>query len=169
MHNESAYCNHSFEFAFARGCRPSDMSLRCGAGSVFQEERLARVSSSEGKGISSVYDGTGVTHTLEFIEGASSEAVRFDWPGNLREWVNMAERLLVLGLDSLQLANLKSKARSSTFLGPGFSLVNHLEHIEQTLRERAFEKMDGDRRKVGRLLGVERNSLRYKLKKHGLL
>jgi len=54
-------------------------------------------------------------------------------------------------------------------LVPGFALQEYLDAVERAALEAALEQAKGDRKAAGLLLGVERNALRYKLKKHGLL
>jgi DNA-binding protein Fis len=44
-----------------------------------------------------------------------------------------------------------------------------MEVIERTLLVRAIEQTAGDRPLMGKVLGLERNTLRYKLNKYGLL
>ena len=44
-----------------------------------------------------------------------------------------------------------------------------LEEVERTLLIRAIDQTQGDRGQMSKLLGVERNTLRYKLNKFGLL
>ncbi|MED5372392.1 MAG: response regulator [Myxococcota bacterium] len=90
-----------------------------------------------------------------------------DWPGNLRELAALVERALVFG--SFETAQSPRAQSSGPSLGDGFSLALHLEQIERSLLLRAAEESGGDRTQMGELLGVERNTLRYKLKKYGLL
>ena len=92
------------------------------------------------------------------------------WPGNIRELRNLAERTVVLGADSIQLQPQTSHATPGMpNLEPGFNLAKHLEEVERGILVEALAKADGDRNAAGRLLGVERNTLRYKLNKYGLL
>ena len=50
-----------------------------------------------------------------------------------------------------------------------FNLATYLDGIEQKILEETLRRTLGDRNRTGKLLGVERNTLRYKLKKYGLL
>lgn len=93
------------------------------------------------------------------------------WPGNVREVANLAERAVVLGPSAWQMM-VKPFAGSSKGLpqlAEGFNLGEHLEQIERLLLVRAIEQTGGDRPAIGRLLGLERNTLRYKLNKYNLL
>jgi DNA-binding NtrC family response regulator len=94
--------------------------------------------------------------------------LRHSWPGNIREVANLAERAVVLGTAQLHVES-RPTAPDSEALPPGFQLPEHLERIERELLERAIAQTGGDRPAISRLLGVERNTLRYKLNKYGLL
>lgn len=96
----------------------------------------------------------------------------YSWPGNLRELSNLAERATVIGpaaFDQLHDPHSPTEMIGPASLRDGFSLSEHLEVIERNILLRAIEQSGGDRTEMGRLLGLERNTLRYKLTKHGLL
>ena len=93
------------------------------------------------------------------------------WPGNLRELAAVAERAVVFGASAFDI-DVRPSAQPGAGLPDlveGFSLQSHLEQVERTLLIRAIDQSDGDRTKMSRILGVERNTLRYKLNKYGLL
>jgi DNA-binding NtrC family response regulator len=91
------------------------------------------------------------------------------WPGNVRELYNLAERTVVMGADALHIDVQPPASAGMPRLEPGFSLSAYLESIEKRLLVEALRQADGDRNQAGRILGVERNTLRYKLNKYGLL
>jgi two-component system response regulator HydG len=91
------------------------------------------------------------------------------WPGNVRELMNLAERAVVIDATSLDQPIRQAPPQGLPALGPGFSLATYLESIERSLLVEALRLADGDRAVAGRLLGVERNTLRYKLNKYDLL
>lgn len=93
------------------------------------------------------------------------------WPGNVREVANLAERAVVMGGEAFD-TDIKPASRAEVALpelAPGFNLPEHLEEIERTMLVRAIEQTGGDRPAMCRLLGLERNTLRYKLNKYDLL
>lgn len=94
---------------------------------------------------------------------------RHQWPGNVRELFNVAERAVVMGPSALEGDIIEAAPAGMPKLEPGFSLANYLESTERQILVEALRKADGDRNAAGRLLGVERNTLRYKLNKYGLL
>ena len=91
------------------------------------------------------------------------------WPGNVRELFNLAERAVVMGPSAFDLDILEPAPTGLPTLEAGFDLASYLEGVERRILEEALRKSNGDRAQAGRLLGVERNTLRYKLNKYGLL
>lgn len=94
---------------------------------------------------------------------------RHFWPGNIRELLNLAERTVVMGREGFNLDVIEDSGPGLPKLEPGFSLSAYLEGMERRLLVEALRRSGGDRAAAGRLLGVERNTLRYKLNKYGLL
>ena len=91
------------------------------------------------------------------------------WPGNIRELLNLAERTVVMGAEGFSLEVIEESGPGLPKLEPGFSLSQYLERMERRILVEALRRSGGDRAQAGRLLGVERNTLRYKLNKYGLL
>lgn len=93
------------------------------------------------------------------------------WPGNLRELSALVERALVFGpgVWDIQVQSAPEEPATSPVLSEGFSLQDHMEQVERTILERAIQQTGMDRNEMSRLLNVERNTLRYKLNKYGLL
>ena len=105
------------------------------------------------------------------IKGISSEAldllVRHDWPGNVRELENTVERLVVLSSGPyLEPADL---AFAGTILSPAaesssVSLKDlERDHILQTL-----QRFDGHKSETARALGIDRKTLREKLRRYNI-
>ena len=94
---------------------------------------------------------------------------RHYWPGNIRELLNLAERTIVMGDDGFNLEVVEDPGAGLPKLEPGFSLADYLEGVERRILMEALRRTMGDRAAAGKLLGVERNTLRYKLNKYGLL
>lgn len=100
--------------------------------------------------------------TLEILEGHA-------WPGNVRELNNLAERAVVMGSGALDMEFVQTPSEGLPKLEPGFDLGAWLDSQERRVLVEALRVAAGDRNRAGRLLGVERNTLRYKLNKYGLL
>ncbi len=94
---------------------------------------------------------------------------RYRWPGNLRELAAVVERALVFGPGAWERPAAAPSPDTAPILERGFSLARHLEAIERAILIRAADQAGGDRSEMARLLGLERNTLRYKLNKYGLL
>ncbi|MFT5683820.1 MAG: DNA-binding NtrC family response regulator [Myxococcota bacterium] len=93
------------------------------------------------------------------------------WLGNVREVANLAERAAVLGdiAFDMQIKPQPQSQSAEVSLSDGFNLSSHMEDIERALLVQAIEQTRGDRPKMTKILGLERNTLRYKLNKYKLL
>jgi two-component system response regulator AtoC len=115
------------------------------------------------------------------VQGVSAGAMEFlrayPWPGNIRELRNVVERAFILyaGMDELRAEHLTPEIRKATQVkkhGHGVPTVGAegvvLDDVERRLIVEAMERASGNQSKAARLLGVSRDTLRYRLKKHGL-
>ena len=97
----------------------------------------------------------------------------YRWPGNARELRNVLERLLVLHDDDSITAEHLAPQIQGAEVGRqrGFVLPPEgvdLDHVEKQLIVQALERSSGNKSKAARLLGVSRDTLRYRLEKYGL-
>ncbi len=94
------------------------------------------------------------------------------WPGNVRELQNVMERSLLLKQGEtleasdirLDVAVRKSSASEDQFLPEGVTLEEH----EQALIREALRRSNGNKSHAARLLGLTRNTLRYRLNQMGV-
>jgi transcriptional regulator with PAS, ATPase and Fis domain len=114
------------------------------------------------------------------IEHISPEAehalIAFDWPGNVRELRNAIERAMILEessmltLASLPVATVRAEHKSpaaltlAQVLEAGISL----EENERMLLKSALEKTGGNQTQAAHVLGITRDTLRYRMKKFHL-
>jgi PAS domain S-box-containing protein len=114
------------------------------------------------------------------IESIASEVERaliaYDWPGNVRELRNAIERAMILEessaltLASLPVATVRAEHKSpaaltlAQVLEAGISL----EENERMLLKSALEKTGGNQTQAAHLLGITRDTLRYRMKKFSL-
>ncbi len=105
------------------------------------------------------------------IKGVSDTALevflRHDWPGNVRELENTVERLVVLStgpyLESDDLAY------AGLFLTPpGESTSLDLKDLEREHILRTLQKFGGHKSDTARALGIDRKTLRVKLKRYNI-
>ena len=114
------------------------------------------------------------------VRGVAAEAMdllhAYHWPGNIRELRNVVERAFILHAnpDELRPEHLPPelrtapprKAEKAAPDVPAEGLV--LEDVERKLISQALERSSGNQSKAARLLGISRDTLRYRLKKHGM-
>ncbi|TXK84002.1 sigma-54 dependent transcriptional regulator [Paenibacillus sp. N3.4] len=106
-----------------------------------------------------------------------------DWPGNIRELLNMLERLHIIHSKGVihiqdlsdeifrsqqqeqeQEQEQESKGTSKKSTGQ-LSLQKVLEEVEEDLITRALEEVGGNQTRAADLLGISRHTLIYKMKK----
>nr|HDN00038.1 sigma-54-dependent Fis family transcriptional regulator [Deltaproteobacteria bacterium] len=103
------------------------------------------------------------------IEGLSPNAMKalteYHWPGNVRELENTVERLVVFARDKI--ITTQDLAYSNTVLS---SLPVKdplcLEEMERLHIMKVVELTEGNKTRAARLLGIDRKTLRMKIKKH---
>ena len=110
----------------------------------------------------------------------SPEAMRFlcnhRWPGNVREFEHAIERAVLLSQDDLvSLDDLPKDLMGFSDLEIALdwdrvsSLPETLDAIEKQLIQKALSLSNNVQAQAANLLGIPRNNLHYRLKKHGLL
>jgi two-component system, NtrC family, response regulator AtoC len=112
------------------------------------------------------------------IAPAAMEMLKaYRWPGNVRELRNVVERAFILhaGADEIRPEHLTPELRRSAPKTRPEKIVPDvteeglvLEDVERKLIAEAMERASGNQSKAARLLGVSRDTLRYRLKKHGM-
>lgn len=106
--------------------------------------------------------------TLQLLRG-------YRWPGNVRELRNLCQRLaILLPGRTLEIENLPDEIRynrdleSEDFLFTLPELGINLERVEVDLIRQALMRTHGNRTHSARLLGISRDTLLYRMQKHGL-
>ncbi len=104
----------------------------------------------------------------------------YQWPGNIRELRNVMERAIILeSKDKIQPDNLPCEINTAAVSGTAPELGNpyqfdipeegiSLETLEKQLIVQALKKTGYNQTKASKMLGISRDTLRYKKKKHGL-
>ena len=104
------------------------------------------------------------------IRGISDSAMKalinYDWPGNVRELENAIERAVVLTdhefIEPYDLYYYGLSAEVEVFREKALTDVEK-DHIEKTLR-----LFNGQKQKTAEALGIDRKTLRLKMKKYGI-
>ncbi len=106
---------------------------------------------------------------------ASSEVAiaAHGWPGNVRELRNVIEQAVLLS-DGVQIAPdelfLPNPAHRDADASPGQSAAagSTLDQVERDMLVKALADCAGNVSKAARVLGISRDTLRYRIDKHGL-
>ncbi len=105
---------------------------------------------------------------------AMEAIVSYDWPGNARHLRNVLERMLLFEDDEvIDVHHLPLEIRGVSDPGGGhhFVLPNagiDLEDLEKDLIVQALRQTEGNKSRAARLLGLSRDTLRYRLEKYGV-
>ncbi|RMG06874.1 MAG: sigma-54-dependent Fis family transcriptional regulator [Planctomycetota bacterium] len=119
----------------------------------------------------------GRLHLEDFSADAISRLVSYPWPGNVRELENVVERAVILAGDGsrveasdLRFLDLGARRGPELEEAPSASapLPRALEKIERDELVRAMEEAGGSKAAAARALGINRSTLYYRLRKHGL-
>jgi len=110
------------------------------------------------------------------VRGITAEArdllLKYDYPGNIRELVNIMERAVVIARnDYITVSDLPFQAGSFSGGTGGVSagtLRDSVEELEKRLIGEAMAKASDNQSKAAELLGMSERMLRYKLKKYDL-
>ncbi|MCX5730929.1 MAG: sigma-54-dependent Fis family transcriptional regulator, partial [Deltaproteobacteria bacterium] len=103
----------------------------------------------------------------------------YRWPGNVRELRNVLERAFILhaGADEFRPEHLPPELRGAAAAAakrvdkPAVAVTQNglvLEDVERELIQEALDRSTGNQSRAARLLGISRDTLRYRLKKHGM-
>ncbi len=119
-----------------------------------------------------------------FDEGAKELLLSYHWPGNVRELKAAVEQMVIFSennvithpLASSIIGNrIRSKSeKSEIFEGPelslkgGISFKDAVSNYSRLLIEKALEASGYNQRKAAELLGLDRSTLRYKMKMLGI-
>jgi len=113
---------------------------------------------------------------------ARAALLRYAWPGNVRELAHVIERAVLLARaeviqeDMLALhkagtGDAPLPIRNAGGEGPDIEFPSHglvLEEVEKALIKKALARVQGNASQAARLLGISRNTLRYRMEKYGL-
>ncbi len=115
------------------------------------------------------------------VRGATAEAmellVNYQWPGNVRELRNIIERAILLGSgDEITPEDLPSALRAGgeEILDKEHTYLNltkdgiDFSRLEKELVEQALRLVGGNQTKAAKLLGMNRDQIRYRIEKFGI-
>ncbi len=110
----------------------------------------------------------------ELCEAAKASIAAYGWPGNVRELSHVMERAVLLKSDKvIEPMDLPLSASITPKTGEGALAIDLtqgiiLEDLERTIIERVLAMTGWNRTKAAQLLGLSRETLRYRIEKHNL-
>ena len=110
---------------------------------------------------------------LHFAADAEVALLRHSWPGNVRELRNLVEQTVLLACEpAIHAAHMAffvmPDAANSVAPQVGALTSLHLGDVERDLIVQALETSTGNVTHAARLLGISRDTLRYRMEKHSL-
>jgi DNA-binding NtrC family response regulator len=101
----------------------------------------------------------------KFSDQALQVLRNYRWPGNVRELENVLHCLVVMtDTDIIEVADLPSLMRFSALRETGFNRT--LAEVEAEYIRNVLARVDGNRTRAAEILGIDRKTLREKLKSH---
>jgi len=98
-----------------------------------------------------------------FSDKALQSFRNYDWPGNVRELENVIQRLVVMtDGDLIEVPDLPCLMRFSALQKTGFTRT--LAEVEAEYIGNVLESVDGNKTRAADILGIDRKTLRQKLK-----
>jgi len=98
-----------------------------------------------------------------FTDRALGSLRAYHWPGNVRELQNVVQRLVVMSEgDTIDVADLPELMRFTSLRGTGLNRT--LAEVEREHIQHVLESVDGNKTRAAGILGIDRKTLREKLK-----
>ncbi len=103
--------------------------------------------------------------TVRFSDNALQVLKNYHWPGNVRELENVTQRLVVMtDGDFIEVPDLPSLMRFSALRETGFDRT--LAEVEAEYIRNVLVSVNGNKTQAAKILGIDRKTLREKLKSH---
>ncbi len=101
---------------------------------------------------------------LRFSDEALQSLRSYNWPGNVRELENVIQRLVVMtDGDLIEVPDLPDLCRFSALRKTGFTRT--LAEVEGEYITNVLASVDGNKSRAAKILGIDRKTLREKLKR----
>ena len=101
-----------------------------------------------------------------FSDEALQSLRSYNWPGNVRELENVIQRLVVMtDGDIIEVPDLPTLMRFSALRKTGFTRT--LAEVESEYINNVLASVDGNKTRAAKILGIDRKTLREKLKSAG--
>lgn len=130
-----------------------------------------------------VYNKKFNKNILGFTEEAKEKLMDYSWKGNVRELINVIERMVILNDDTYigcqhmpyEISGCQSSTMEHNNQNPdmetssipeGFSLEDHIKAIEEIYIGKALDLSEKNYSKAAKLLGISRFALKRKIEKY---
>jgi DNA-binding NtrC family response regulator len=121
-----------------------------------------------------MFSETYAIQSPKFSKAAIKILKAYSWQGNIRELRNLCERLSILLAGRtiepenlpLEFTRLQTASKTTEFTLPETGV--QLDALEANLIYQALNRTQGNRSKSARLLGLSRDTLIYRMQKHGV-
>lgn len=107
----------------------------------------------------------------EVSQAAATKLQKYSWPGNVRELKNAVERAVLLSEGDILRPEDFIVLTDPLRTNEGFKLPPgglDLEELERSVVVQALERAEGNQTHAARLLGLNRDQIRYRVEKFGL-
>ncbi|MFD1551696.1 sigma-54 dependent transcriptional regulator [Putridiphycobacter roseus] len=101
---------------------------------------------------------------LKFDRNALSALNKYAWPGNVRELENFVQRLVVMHDDNITINEIPNYMKSKVQLDKSASLSMSLKEVEKDYIQKVLSANNNNKTKAAEILGIDRKTLREKLK-----
>jgi len=113
---------------------------------------------------SGISQNSALLRPLRFSDKALQSLRSYNWPGNVRELENVIQRLVVMtDGDLIEVPDLPDLCHFSALRKAGFTRT--LAEVEAEYISNVLAEVDGNKTRAAEILGIDRKTLREKLKK----
>jgi DNA-binding NtrC family response regulator len=104
----------------------------------------------------------------QYTDRALESLARYPWPGNVRELENLVQRLMAMAEgNTIDAPDLPAGMRAECFAEER-GLNRTLVQVEAEYIRHVMEGVNGNKSQAAKILGIDRKTLREKLKRPGV-
>jgi DNA-binding NtrC family response regulator len=104
----------------------------------------------------------------QFTDRALDNLGQYSWPGNVRELENLVQRLMAMAdSEVIDAPDLPVGMRTECFPQES-GLKRTLDQVEAEHIRQVLDRLGGNKSQAAKVLGIDRKTLREKLKRFGL-
>ena len=128
-----------------------------------------------------VYNAEFKRNIRGLLPEVKSMMMRYSWPGNVRELKNVIERAVLfeegeyISTESIKIIESSQSSQTSETVAQATAQLSDiqeegisLDEIERSLIQKALESANGNQTRAAQMLGISREKIKYRMKKHNL-